>query len=62
MLATLLVLAGVALVTSWTVPGRRILPHWGRAGDILHTCAAVALIPLALWVLGVYGALRAISG
>ncbi|MGW6705888.1 type VII secretion integral membrane protein EccD [Streptomyces sp. NPDC054956] len=61
-LVTLLVLAGVAIVTSWTVPGRRVLPHWGRAGDILHTCAAVALIPLALWVLGVYGALRAISG
>ncbi|MFC0596799.1 type VII secretion integral membrane protein EccD [Streptomyces palmae] len=62
LLAVLLALAGIAAITSWTVPGRRVLPHWGRAGDILHTCAAVALIPLALWVLGVYGDLRAISG
>ncbi|MFJ1611286.1 type VII secretion integral membrane protein EccD [Streptomyces sp. NPDC088249] len=62
LLAALFALAGIAAITSWTVPGRRVLPHWGRAGDILHTCAAVALIPLALWVFGVYGDLRAISG
>ncbi|KQX49515.1 MULTISPECIES: type VII secretion integral membrane protein EccD [unclassified Streptomyces] len=62
LLAVLLTLAGSTAVASWTVPGRRVLPHWGRAGDILHTCAAVALIPLVLWVLGVYGALRAVSG
>ncbi|MDV9193684.1 type VII secretion integral membrane protein EccD, partial [Streptomyces sp. SR27] len=62
LLAVLLTLAGTTAVASWTVPGRRVLPHWGRAGDILHTCAAVALIPLVLWVLGVYGALRTVSG
>ncbi|NBM18431.1 type VII secretion integral membrane protein EccD [Streptomyces sp. GC420] len=61
-LVALLALAGVAAVMSWTVPGRRLLPHWGRAGDILQTCTAVALIPLALWVLGVYGDMRAVSG
>ncbi|MFF3554005.1 type VII secretion integral membrane protein EccD [Streptomyces tsukubensis] len=62
LLASLLALAGAAAIASWTVPGRRMLPHWGRAGDILHTCAAVALIPLSLWVLGVYGRLRGVSG
>ncbi|MFF4168853.1 type VII secretion integral membrane protein EccD [Streptomyces sp. NPDC001744] len=62
LLAGLLALAGATAVASWTVPGRRLVPHWGRAGDILHTCAAVALIPLVLWMLGVYGALRSVSG
>ncbi|EDY50401.1 hypothetical protein SSCG_03548 [Streptomyces clavuligerus] len=62
LLALVLALAGAAAIASWTVPGRRMLPHWGRAGDILHTCAAVALIPLALWVLGVFARLRGISG
>lgn len=62
LLALVLALAGAAAIASWTVPGRRMLPHWGRAGDILHTCAAVAMIPLALWVLGVYADLRSVSG
>ncbi|MGW7416904.1 type VII secretion integral membrane protein EccD [Streptomyces sp. NPDC054863] len=58
LLAVLLAIAAAAAVASWTVPGRRMIPHWGRAADILHTLSAVALIPLALWVLGVYAALR----
>ncbi|MFF9076446.1 type VII secretion integral membrane protein EccD [Streptomyces sp. NPDC014735] len=62
LLAGLLAAAAVAAIASWTVPGRRLLPYWGRAADILHTLAAVALIPLSLWVLGVYGALRAVTG
>ncbi|WP_335937624.1 type VII secretion integral membrane protein EccD [Streptomyces sp. PTD5-9] len=62
LLAGLLAAAAVAAIASWTVPGRRLLPYWGRAADILHTLAAVALIPLSLWVLGVYGALRGVTG
>jgi hypothetical protein len=56
-------LAGAAAITiaSWTVPGRRMVPYWGRAAELLHTFAAISLIPLALWVLGVYGQLRAIG-
>lgn len=53
--------AGLA-IASWTVPGRRLVPYWGRAAEILHTAAATALLPLALWVLGVYGALRGLNG
>ncbi|MGW1230825.1 type VII secretion integral membrane protein EccD, partial [Streptomyces sp. NPDC002530] len=62
LLAALLALAATAAIASWTVPGRRMLPHWGRAADIAHSLAAVALIPLALWVLGVYSALRTATG
>ncbi|MCZ1008363.1 type VII secretion integral membrane protein EccD [Streptomyces lydicus] len=54
----LLALTAVVAIASWTVPGRRLVPYWGRAAEILHTLAAVSLLPLALWVLGVYGALR----
>ncbi|GAA4496957.1 type VII secretion integral membrane protein EccD [Actinoallomurus oryzae] len=49
------------LICGWIVPGRRLVPYWGRAAEILHSLVAVSLLPLALWVLGVYGELRAIG-
>ncbi|WEP00900.1 type VII secretion integral membrane protein EccD (plasmid) [Streptomyces sp. FXJ1.172] len=60
--AVLLALAAVTAVVSWTVPGRRVLPHWGRAGDLLQSAAALALLPSALWVLDIYHRLRAVNG
>ncbi|MDN3354809.1 type VII secretion integral membrane protein EccD [Actinomadura sp. DC4] len=54
--------AGAAfLIAAWVVPGRRLVPYWGRAAEILHSLVAVSLLPLALWVLGLYGTLRAIG-
>ncbi|GLY73794.1 type VII secretion integral membrane protein EccD [Actinoallomurus iriomotensis] len=61
-LSVLLGGACALLVVAWTVPGRRLLPYWGRAGDLLHTFAALSLLPLALYVTGAFHALRAISG
>ncbi|MFG2631470.1 type VII secretion integral membrane protein EccD [Streptomyces sp. NPDC048473] len=58
----LLLIAALLAVMGWTVPGRRMLPHWGRAGDVLQSVTAVALLPTVLWTLGVYQALRAING
>jgi hypothetical protein len=52
----------VLLVVGWTVPGRRLLPYWGRAADILHTLCALALLPLALQACGVYRTLRGLGG
>ncbi|MER7705857.1 type VII secretion integral membrane protein EccD [Kitasatospora sp. NPDC097605] len=49
-------------VAAWTVPGRRLLPYWGRAGDLLHSLAALALLPLALQVFGFYAAMRGLAG
>ncbi|CAN3979135.1 type VII secretion integral membrane protein EccD [Kitasatospora purpeofusca] len=58
-----LLLAATGLcATAWTVPGRRLLPYWGRAGDLLHSLAALALLPLALQVFGFYGAMRGLAG
>ncbi len=58
----LLVLAVCFCVLAWTLPGRRVIPHWGRAGDLLQSATAIALLPSACWVLGVYGRLRAMNG
>ncbi len=60
--AALLLAAALTAIVSWTVPGRRLLPYWGRAGDLLQSGAALALLPLALWVLDVYQRLRAMFG
>jgi hypothetical protein len=63
-LAVLVVLFAVAAATAiaaWTVPGQRLVPYWGRAGEMLHSLAAISLLPLALWVLGVYGLLRGLN-
>ncbi|MFE4451350.1 type VII secretion integral membrane protein EccD [Streptomyces sp. NPDC056796] len=60
--AVLAVLGAVAAVAAWTVPGRRLVPYWGRAADVLHLLSALALLPLAALLSGVFGALRAIRG
>ncbi|WP_037902546.1 type VII secretion integral membrane protein EccD [Streptomyces sp. NRRL S-350] len=62
LLAALLATAAVLATASWTIPGRRLLPYWGRAADLLHTLAAVTVLPLALAAAGAYHALRAIAG
>lgn len=60
--AVLLVAGAAAAVAAWTVPGRRLVPYWGRAADVLHLVTALALLPLAALLSGVFGALRGIRG
>ncbi|GAA2339953.1 type VII secretion integral membrane protein EccD [Streptomyces kunmingensis] len=60
--ATLLLFTVALTLIAWSVPGRRLLPHWGRAGDLLQSATAVALLPIILWTLGVYQELRAVNG
>ncbi|MEU7467504.1 type VII secretion integral membrane protein EccD [Streptomyces sp. NPDC044984] len=62
LIAGLMGLAVVVVVASWTVPGRRLLPYWGRAAELLHSLAAFSLIPLLLWSVGLYGYLRGLNG
>lgn len=52
----------VLAVISWSLPGRRAIPHWGRAAEILQSVLAVAIVPLLLALYGVYGLLRGIGG
>lgn len=58
----LLGLTAILAIASWTVPGRRLVPYWGRAAEILHSAAAISMLPLMLWSVGVYGLLRGING
>ncbi len=60
--AGLMGLAATIIIASWTVPGRRLVPYWGRAAELLHSLAAISMLPLMLWSMGVYGFLRGING
>ncbi|MGW5134701.1 type VII secretion integral membrane protein EccD [Streptomyces sp. NPDC004135] len=60
--AVLLGAAAALVVAAWVVPGRRVLPYWGRAAELAHTGLAVALLPLSLWVAGLFGWLRGLFG
>ncbi|MET9562762.1 type VII secretion integral membrane protein EccD [Streptomyces tauricus] len=60
--AGLMGLTAVITIASWTVPGRRLVPYWGRAAELLHSLAAISMLPLTLWSMGVYGLLRGING
>jgi type VII secretion integral membrane protein EccD len=53
-MAAVVIVAGLLLAGQRSLPGYRPLPHWGRAGDVLHTLTAVALIPAVLWLLNLY--------
>lgn len=59
--ALLLAACGLA-VASWSLPGRRLLPHWAHAANLLQSLVAVSLIPLLLSEYGLYHYLRGLSG
>jgi type VII secretion integral membrane protein EccD len=53
-------LAGAALLVLFAriLPGRRVVPHFGRAAELLEGLVAASLLPLLLAVLGTYQAAR----
>ncbi|MDN3359232.1 type VII secretion integral membrane protein EccD [Actinomadura sp. DC4] len=55
----LMLTAGLLLSVARTLPGRRLLPHWGRVADLMHTTTAIAVVPLVLAVVGLYARARA---
>jgi type VII secretion integral membrane protein EccD len=50
----LVIASGALLTAALTLPGRKLVPHWGWAGDIFQSLTVVALIPLVLWLLNVF--------
>jgi len=60
--AALLAVAALAVALADAMPGRRLLPHWGRIADISEYLAAIAVLPLTLAVLGVFGWARSLAG
>jgi type VII secretion integral membrane protein EccD len=55
-------LAGMFLAAAHTLPGRRLLPYWGRAAEIIESVAAVAMVPVVLAILDVYQWARSLAG
>jgi type VII secretion integral membrane protein EccD len=55
MVGALVLFAILSLAYGFGVAGRRISPVWSRALDIIDVILIIALIPLALWVCGLYG-------
>jgi type VII secretion integral membrane protein EccD len=53
-MAAVVIAVGLLFAGERSLPGYKLLPHWGRAGDLLHTATAVALIPAVLWLLNLY--------
>ena len=61
-LALLVLTAGALAVCARTLPGRRLVPMWARAAEILELLSALVVLPLLLWVFGAYAAARAFGG
>lgn len=55
------VLGMILLTFAVTLPGRRYTPSLGRSADILESLMVLSVIPLALAVMGVYGAARGLA-
>lgn len=51
----LIALAGIAVAGAQVLPGRRLVPRWGRWGDILQWICALAVLSLVFAVTGFYG-------
>jgi len=61
-LAITLAGAGAAVAAARLLPGRRLVPHWGRIGDLLEYVVAIAVLPLTLALLGVFGWAKSLGG
>jgi type VII secretion integral membrane protein EccD len=57
-LAGLIVLAALMLLGAERMPGKRLLPYWGRAADLTESALAIALPMLLLAMLHAYGYAR----
>jgi type VII secretion integral membrane protein EccD len=63
-----LVLGGVIVIAVTSIgyglagSGRQGSPMWGRVLDIIETLLIVSIVPLAVWVVGLYGWIRAVKG
>ncbi|MER6913308.1 type VII secretion integral membrane protein EccD [Streptomyces sp. NPDC000594] len=51
----LLVVTVLLLAAARVLPGRRLVPYWGRAAEICELLIGLAVLPVLLAVLGAYG-------
>jgi len=62
LLAGVVLATGLILAAGRSLPGHKLLPHWGRAGDILQSLTAAGLIPATLWLTGLFHIARTVRG
>jgi type VII secretion integral membrane protein EccD len=60
LLSGVMVAAGLLWAAERTLPGRKLVPIWGRLGDLLESLTALALLPAALWLVNFYQIARAV--
>lgn len=53
-----IVVAVILFALAVVLPDRRYAPPWSRAADIVESLLVLSVVPLALAVMGVYGAIR----
>ncbi|GIJ26369.1 hypothetical protein Vqi01_15310 [Micromonospora qiuiae] len=53
---------GLLFMLGRKLPGRRLMPYWGRIGDVTQLVATIAMLPILLAVLGAYDAVRSLGG
>ena len=53
-----IVVAVIMFALAVVLPDRRYAPPWSRAADVVESLLVLSVIPLALAVMGVYGAIR----
>ncbi|GAA3776768.1 hypothetical protein GCM10023083_11850 [Streptomyces phyllanthi] len=58
----LTLIAGLLLVSAAVLPGRRLVPYWGRAAEIGELLTGLTMLPALLAVLGAYDWARALFG
>ncbi len=61
-LGGIVALAGISIGYGLARPDRRRSPVWGRLLDILEIVLILGLVPLAVWVSGLYSWIRSIRG
>lgn len=61
-LGALVLLAVISVGYGLAGPGRNVSPIWGRTLDIVEVILILALVPMAIWVSGLYAWIRAIRG
>jgi type VII secretion integral membrane protein EccD len=59
-LGCMLLAAGASIGFALSSDGRRRAPVWGRTLDLVEMVLVLAIVPLAVWVSGLYGWVRAI--
>jgi type VII secretion integral membrane protein EccD len=62
LLAGIAALAAISAGYGLAKPGKARSPLWGRALDVLEVILILGLVPLAIWVSGLYSWIRAIRG